>query len=268
MIKASVLFLSMFLFNACVSIVMPDPSLWKKIDPPQLTSGFDVYFLRVDIQRSYYQVKNQFPIADASGNIISYYDEWDPVPYDYNNTIIDFGNGIILDYNTNLCLDLARFYGFVSNKNFNIEGRDTALFSVSTTYNKIDNKFIKTVHNLFGTKTTIDIPGSDYKVTNHMIDDYRIIGNLISTVYGNIPHFLYSENNIKFNFNHDSEFFENSTAPHDCIFIRTETGCCIYKYSEIGTSVIEVKRDSNLISVFNNGRMIRSYIINMISDQY
>ncbi len=68
----------------------------------KLAVDWDPYLLRVDLIRNY----------ESGGT--------SPVPNAYSYLVVDLGNGVVLDANGNLCLDLVRFYGWNNARGFRI----------------------------------------------------------------------------------------------------------------------------------------------------
>jgi hypothetical protein len=83
---------------------LSDLSIRQTPRPLTLLPGYDVYMVREDLVRATHsQTQTTYVNGQASTQIVQ-------VPNAYSELVIDFGNGIIMDYNYNLCVDLLRFY--------------------------------------------------------------------------------------------------------------------------------------------------------------
>ena len=84
----------------------PDPSRQATSDPVQVKADKEIYGLRVDIYRNERGAIGTINISGGASPTAPTFDPWT-----YGLTGIDAGNGLFLDTNGNLAVDLARLYG-------------------------------------------------------------------------------------------------------------------------------------------------------------
>jgi hypothetical protein len=149
---------SLFFFLAAVSLLgcstldrqkLTDPSIRKTLDPLTLDIGYDAYLLRADLNRATHSETRSVTLSGSGGSPYTT-TETVVVPNDYHYIAVVLGNGIIFDFNHNLCLDLARFYGFKDAENFKITLQAKGLLGAPTTFEKDEKKFAQTNKTLFG----------------------------------------------------------------------------------------------------------------------
>jgi hypothetical protein len=92
--------------------LLTDPSARQAIAPFSLNLGFDRYMLRLDLRRGTHET-----MVRNSRNEERTVEVQNP----YHPVVVDLGNGLILDFNNNLCIDLARAYGLVGLNKFRVE---------------------------------------------------------------------------------------------------------------------------------------------------
>src|SRR5208283_5724424 len=84
---------------------LPDPNQQADPDPVQVKADKEVYGLRVDIYRNERHGTGTVDLSGGMTQSAPVIDAWD-----YALTGIDAGNGLFLDTNGNLAVDLARLY--------------------------------------------------------------------------------------------------------------------------------------------------------------
>jgi hypothetical protein len=269
-------------------VKLNDPSIRKKVDPSTLGIGYDIYMLRVDLIRATHSESRT--TCNPKGCTTS----TTQVPNSYHYILVDFGNGIILDYNGNLCLDLARYYNFDNIRNFSIIGKNEGLFAVETTFDKIDTNYKMETHAFLGAKSEFDLSGNPIKIK----DGNSITLGKDSVSFGPgflglgkvtisrpdpktviIPQFWQdakftqiSDNLITLNdqmkinnavdhieFTYSGFFGMKTTYS----FVKTATG--FYFYNTENYNGTEMERNGNKITVNINGNKIQTFTINSIS---
>lgn len=111
---------------------LSDPSLRSPLPPLKLDVGFDVFMARVDLRRG---VHDEIELRDnMTERIVQKENEYHPL-------VVDLGDGIILDYNGNLCLDLFRLYGLADAPSFKVSSKGTRFGSAAVVYEKGDGKY-------------------------------------------------------------------------------------------------------------------------------
>jgi hypothetical protein len=112
----------------------PDPS--QQVDPDlmQVKADKEIYGLRVDIYRNERGAIGTINISGGASPTAPIFDPWS-----YGLTGIDTGNGLFLDTNGNLAVDLARLYGIKAP--FHIEETVAGLVPYKVTYLFKGSKF-------------------------------------------------------------------------------------------------------------------------------
>ena len=119
------------LFFQCTSMdktILQNEAIRKPLPPLSLDASYDPYMMRVDLVRAYH---NETKTVTTSSNGQTYTTtQVVSVPNSYHSLVADFGNGIVLDFNQNLCLDLVRLYNLSAAKGFRISYESDGLFSM------------------------------------------------------------------------------------------------------------------------------------------
>ena len=97
----------------------------------KLEAGYDVYLLRVDLVRATHTETKTRTVSTTTNGVTTTRTETvlETVPNQYHCIVADFGNGIIMDYNHNLCLDIARLYGLSTAEGFKASVGEEGFFS-------------------------------------------------------------------------------------------------------------------------------------------
>jgi hypothetical protein len=91
-----------------------DPTMRQILEPIKLQPSYESSFIREDLVRATHTVTTTSYVNGMMRT--SSHEE----PNDYSELVIDFGNGILMDYNNNLCIDLLRFYGLTKLSSYRI----------------------------------------------------------------------------------------------------------------------------------------------------
>ncbi len=126
--KVSFICAAFLVLVGCASApsTLPDPSRQANPDPVQVKADKEVFGLRVDLYRN---ESNGAGIVDPTRKD----------PWNYALTGVDAGNGLFLDTNGNLAVDLARLYAI--EPPFHIEETVAGLFPYKITYLFLGSKF-------------------------------------------------------------------------------------------------------------------------------
>ena len=94
---------------------IPDRSAWLEPEEPRIRPAVDVFQLRLDLERT---VANEDPtfIVNKDG---TYKTITDIVPDHYLG--VDIGNGLFVDFNGNLCVDVIRLAGLDARPSFRLK---------------------------------------------------------------------------------------------------------------------------------------------------
>jgi hypothetical protein len=91
--------------------LLDDPAVREPLPPLTLNPGFDVFMLRVDLRRAVHE-SIELNSRREERTVV--------VPNEYHPLVVDLGGGLILDYNDNFCIDLARLYGLSGKDRFRV----------------------------------------------------------------------------------------------------------------------------------------------------
>ena len=106
-----------------------------ELAPPKISIDFDVYLLRIDLNRQY---TTQMSTSTESDGRMSPQTTSAPLPYHYLG--VNLGNGVFLDANMNLSLNLTEILGFGKNDSFRIVEKGKGWFGRDTTWIKEGNE--------------------------------------------------------------------------------------------------------------------------------
>jgi hypothetical protein len=167
--------ISAFLMTAAAAVVIlsgcatppPAGAVSRPADPLSLSIGSDPLFMRVDIHRAThaeYRVRSE---TDANGVTQSTLEEVE-VPNPYHYLVARFGNGVEMDFNGNLSIDLLSLYHIDRAQSYRLTERLNTLLPASTTIEKTGPKTVVTGHGLTPRRLTLESsPG-----------ELRLIGDL------------------------------------------------------------------------------------------
>ncbi len=108
--------------------------------PLGLSIGYDLGFLRVDLKRATHDELRFIREPDGSG-VMTLQPRYVPVDNPYHHLVVDFGNGLIMDSNGNLTLDLLRLYHLGAARSFDITERFNNLLPAGAHLIKKGNSF-------------------------------------------------------------------------------------------------------------------------------
>lgn len=157
-----------------------DESVREPVDELSLKMGYDIYKFRVDILRR--TTTTTTTSTNAQGHTSTTTQTVD-VPYHYLG--VRFGNGIFLDYNQNLSIDLVEFFNLGSS-DFRITRKNNSLFSTKIIYKKTDNNFSRELKSLFGNTTTAVIKNDSISIKEGLFKN-KVTINKLENEYQMIP---------------------------------------------------------------------------------
>lgn len=94
--------------------ILEDPSQYEELEALSLDLGHDIFMFRVDLKRATRTVSEM-------GLDMKEHEVEKELPY--SPILLDLGEGLILDLNGNLCIDLLRLYGLNRLEQFTIESK-------------------------------------------------------------------------------------------------------------------------------------------------
>ncbi len=114
---------------------LPQQSELLELAPPKISIDFDVYLLRIDLNR---QNTTHMSTSPESDGRMDPQTTTAPLPYHYLG--VNLGNGVFLDASMNLSLNLIEILGFGKNDSFRIVERGKGWFGRDTTWIKEGNE--------------------------------------------------------------------------------------------------------------------------------
>jgi hypothetical protein len=141
----------------------------QPLDPLALTPAVESSFLRVDIVRGTHP-DTTVTITNPDGS---------KAPpkmkdNDYSEVVVDFGNGIILDSNNNLSIDLLRLYGMENLASYHIIKRPADLFDSAITYDLRGGVFTSKV-GWIGARRKAVLDGTQLRVESGLMHPKKTI---------------------------------------------------------------------------------------------
>lgn len=180
-----------FLFAGCMTIkkiTIPDEAERLELQPLQAAAGYDVYQLRIDIVR---QTTTKTETVTDSKGVTSTKTITENKPYHYLGVYL--GNGLFLDANLNLGLDLIRLLHLEDRQNFTLIRKIPNLFQSQVIYKKEGNLItIEYRPAIMGIKQTITLNDKGAKIKGGFLQaDQDITENASEIVYD--PHGIFGE---------------------------------------------------------------------------
>jgi hypothetical protein len=121
----------------------------QALEPLDLDMGYEPYHLRLDLIRN---TENP-PLAASDDKPKNNNTSFTNVSYHY--LVLKFGNGIMLDYNRNLFVDLPSFYQLDQKKNYKILQQPTGFGNIDMLFSKKGTTFTRKDSHLLGNKTEV-----------------------------------------------------------------------------------------------------------------
>ncbi|TAL35330.1 MAG: hypothetical protein EPN93_10590 [Spirochaetes bacterium] len=158
--KALILFFAALLIvSGCATLSksdIPAPADLVKLEPQKIDIAYDVMLLRVDLQRQFTSHTRTVSSTDSKGQTTTRTETYQvPVPYHYLG--VDMGNGLFLDANMNLSLNLFQLLGIRKDQDFTIVRKGRGFFSSDTKFIKEGSKLTIDFGGLFSSKTEIEM---------------------------------------------------------------------------------------------------------------
>jgi hypothetical protein len=146
-----------FLLFGCATLQekdIPGPGETVPMAPQKLEISYDVMLLRIDLNRQYTTQTKTVTTTDAQGRTQTSVQQV-RVPVSYHYLGVDMGNGLFLDANMNLTLNLHSLLGLGKNQNFTIVRKGRGLFSSDATFTRQGNGLTIDYGGLFSSPTEI-----------------------------------------------------------------------------------------------------------------
>lgn len=131
---------------------IPRPDELQELEPLKAEPAYDVYLLRIDLMRQYTEYVTT--TTDSQGRIVQQR-HITPVPYHYIG--VDLGNGIFLDANMNLSLNLIELMKLRNRKSFRFVFKSDSAFGEKRTISRQGDHVVIDYGGLFSSKTDIDL---------------------------------------------------------------------------------------------------------------
>ncbi len=291
--KALVLLIAVFL-SGCSSLdkaSINDPSKHRELEALTVIPSYDVFLVRTDLIRSTHTETRTTTVNGQTQTTTV------TVPDPYHYLCVNFGNGIFIDRNDNIYIDIMEFYGMDKNA-FNITHQMNSFGKPEVYYKKAGNVFTREGKGLFSNKTTADISGNNVAIDegffgggkavitvteNEIVCDPKGIlkwgkskilktgdSSVLFPVFGkdleirkdDSGNVIVGEDNLKIESSGKQlKFIFRGLFKKEIIhyFIRTETGFVFYDEKFRG---VEVSKNGNQISVYLNNKLTEKFIIN------
>ena len=265
---------------------LTDISIRQPIGPLALKPTYEIYLIREDLVRATHSESRS---SYTNGKLSTYSVQ---VPNAYHELAIDLGNGIFMDYNNNLFVDLLCYYRLdVSMRMHILRTPKGFSFENTATYDYEDGVY-RTENGIIWTEikqgNQIDLEWGPFKTKkrieiteNGIVFASRVLGadvvksaTLVSATELEVKGFwkdlsftLVSPDQIQM-----GRYFEMNRYPdHISIiykgifgmttertFVKTEAGFLFFTPENFG---VEVMKNGNIISVYRNGKMKVEYQI-------
>lgn len=278
-----------FLMVSCSTIDssrLEDLSIRQSPAPLLLKPAFDLYMIREDLVRATH-TEQRTTVNNGIMTTTSV-----QVPNSYHDLCIDFGNGIMLDFNDNLFVDLLRFYNLDQLKKFSIQkkvsgftlsGNNTfeydgykykslsgVIWNANREGNRIDlewgllKKKESIIYNEDQIVITTKFLGSDVvksaklisptllKVDGFWKDNDFVMESSNKIIMGNYFQIIHNTDHISILY---TGIFGMTT---EWTFLRTQNGFIFFNKENYG---VEVVKTENVISIFWNGKKSVEYLI-------
>jgi len=114
--------ISAILLASCATMdqsLLTNESSREPLPPLTLDAGCDLYMMRLDLVRATHTESRPVTLSNGKTSTMTTQTILEGNPY--SNIVADFGNGVILDYNRNLCIDFVRLYELMNAQGFTIE---------------------------------------------------------------------------------------------------------------------------------------------------
>jgi hypothetical protein len=266
---------------------LADISIRQPTGPLELRPAYDAFMIREDLVRA---THSETRTSYTNGRMSTYSVQ---VPNAYHLLGIELGNGILMDYNNNLFVDLIRFYGLDdatkidimrTPKGFSLESAATYVYEDGTyrandmiiwTERRLGNQVDLDWGGLKG-KDRIEVSESSVVLTSKVLGvDVVRSATLVSATELEVKGFwkdasftLISPDQIQM-----ERFFEMDRYPDhiniiytgifgmttERTFVKTEEGFLFFTPEGFG---VEVMKKGNIISVYRNGKLRLEYEIN------
>ena len=145
----------LLLASACsASLPVGELSTPLATGPLRLEPGYDLCFMRIDLRRQYRTETTTY--VDATGRPIMRTRSV-PVPYHYLG--VDLGNGLFLDANLNLALDVLRLRHLDAVRSFSVERQRRSFYPVSadSSCRRNESHLVAEAHGFFGSSQTAEL---------------------------------------------------------------------------------------------------------------
>lgn len=136
--RSLVFSLLLIVLSGCATLGLsdiPQQSDLLELKAPEISIGFDIYLLRIDLNR---QHTTQMSTSPESDGRMSPQTTTAPVPYHYLG--VNLGNGVFLDANMNLSLNLLELLDIDKDDSFKIVEKGKGWFGRDTTWIKEGNE--------------------------------------------------------------------------------------------------------------------------------
>ena len=253
---------------------LSDPAVRQPMSALTFNIGYDLFMIRADVRRATHQ-ELQYNSQNVTRPV--------EVPNDYSPLVVDLGNGLILDGNGNLCIDIVRLYGLDKMDNFTLIEQGTGFVAQKTIVEKRGDRY-RVQGRLGGPATEegylrADGAGDDKKRAVFVIDDKGItetVRNALGMTWyasikktgpaqvlfpgliGGANFSLVDGNSVPIDVGYAVKFEGDHIALGHDTMVRTDRGVFVYTG---GYNGIELRREGDKATYYFNGMKYKTYTI-------
>jgi len=125
------------------------------LEPFRFELSHDPYLLRTDLVRASHAEDRTTPVSN--GTSANYITQSIQVDNAYFPVAIDFGNGLMVDANLNVFVDLSRFYSLRDLPAYKAKLPARGLFGADTLYTKTGSNFVENSNVIGGSKREVEV---------------------------------------------------------------------------------------------------------------
>lgn len=163
-----VLLLSAVFFTGCTSLdkeLLQEPKNFEELEPLKLEPGIEPFDLRIDVKR---QSRTESAASQTEARSMTVELPYSPVGF-------HIGNGIFVDTNFNVCLDVLELFGLDALDDFTIQQTFANAMKKPLRYAKEGDEFVLTVGKGGGKRIEADFGEGEIEVERTPGSNYEIV---------------------------------------------------------------------------------------------
>ncbi len=135
---------------------LPAQSDIIEFEPQKIDIAYDVMLMRIDLRRQTTTQTRTVTTTDSQGRSSTRTETYE-VPVAYHYLGVDLGNGIFLDANMNLSLNLFQLLGLGKDQDFTIVKKGRGWFGSDTTFTRTGSRLTIDFGGLFSSKMEVEL---------------------------------------------------------------------------------------------------------------